>query len=102
MNQLHPSNTVSLIPGIDGDVQFVACRSGHYVIDVQGAQAGVDGIVRHDHGTVRLTYDAVCALRDLLDQIDEPVDYRQSTIPGVWGNATYTLPVSARVRRRAA
>lgn len=100
--RLHAINTISLIPDIDGDVQIVTSRSGHYVIDVQGAHPGVDGIVRHDHSTVRLTYNAVCALRDLLDQIAEPADERQTTFPGVWGSATHTLPVPTRVRRRAA
>ena len=94
-------NTVSLIPGIDGDVQIVVSPSGHYVIDVQGAHRGVDGVVRHDHGTVRLTFNAVHELRNLLEQLAEPIDARQDTLPGVWGNATHYLPMPSRYRWRA-
>ena len=45
--RLHANTTISLIPGIDGDVQVVASRSGHFVIDVQGAHCDVDGVLRH-------------------------------------------------------
>ena len=79
--RLYTPNTVSLIPGIDGDLQVVASRSGHFLIDVQGARPGVDGILHHDHGTVRLTY-VVCDLRDLLAEIAEPVEFR--TDDAVW------------------
>jgi len=59
-----------------------------------------DGHLRHDRGTVRLTYDAIVGLRDLLDQIEEPLEDRQPALPAFWAAAK--LPGSARYRRRVA
>lgn len=92
-----PHTTSSLIPGIDGDVQLVVGSRGLILLDAQGAERGVDGVLRHNHGTVRLTYQSVCELRALLDQIEEPSDARQ---PRLWSDATFTQPV--RRARRAA
>lgn len=101
MRQLSQTNTISLVSGIDGDLQ-VAAASGLIILDVQGAHRCVDGVVRHDHGVVRLTYNAACDLRDLLDQIAEPIDTRQPTLPAIWCDASFTRPVARSRRRRAA
>ncbi len=110
MPQLSPANTsrlvstsgtsagpvCSLIPGIDGDLQVVHSRSGQILIDVQSVHFDVAGKVRHDHSTIRLTYDAVCALRELLDRIAEPMEPRQ---PALWSDATFSRPVYTRRAR---
>ena len=110
MPQLSPANTsqlfstsgtsaepaCSLIPGIDGDIQVVHSRSGQIVIDVQSVHFDVAGQVRHDHSTIRLTYDAVCELRALLDGIAEPMEPRQ---PALWSDATFSWPVHTRQRQ---
>jgi hypothetical protein len=91
----------SLIPGINGDIQVVHSRSGQTVIDVQSVHFDVTGQVRHDHSTIRLTYDAVCELRELLDQIAEPMEPRQ---PALWSDAIFSRPVHTqrtRGKRRA-
>jgi hypothetical protein len=89
------------IPGINGDIQVVHSRSGQTVIDVQSVHFDVTGQVRHDHSTIRLTYDAVCELRELLDQIAEPMEPRQ---PALWSDAIFSRPVHTqrtRGKRRA-
>ena len=73
----------SLIPGIDGDLQVVHSQSGQTMLDVQSIHFDVAGQVRDDHATIRLTYDAVCELRALLDRIAEPVEPRQ---PALWSD----------------
>ena len=91
----------SLIPGIDGDIQVVHSRSRQIVIDVQSVHFDVAGQVRHDHSTIRLTYDAVCELRALLDLIAEPMEPRQ---PALWSDTTFSWPVYTqriRSKRRA-
>jgi hypothetical protein len=100
MSQHQTNTTCSLIPAIDGDIQVVIGSTGIIVLDVQGAHRDVFGDLVHDHGTVRLTYDAVCELRALLDQIDEPADDRQPALPAIWSEASFTQPI--RHRRRAA
>src|SRR5664279_3506731 len=86
----------SLIPGIDGDLQVVHSRSGQTVIDVQSVHFDVAGQIQHDHSTIRLTYDAVCELRELLDRIAEPMEPRQ---PALWGDATFSRPVHTQRTR---
>ena len=90
------NNTVSLIPAIDGDIQIAVGSSGLIVLDVQGAHRSVNGNLIHDHGVVRLTYSAALALRDLLDEISEPVDQRQRAFPAIWGDASYSSPMRVR------
>lgn len=102
MRQQPSCNTVSLIPAIDGDVQVVVGSAGLILLDVQGAHRDVFGDVVHDHGVVRLSYSAACALRDLIDQIAEPADPRQTAL---WSPSFYTTPTRPRralPRRRAA
>jgi len=102
MSQHLANSTCSLIPGIDGDIQVVHSRSGQTVIDVQSVHFDVAGHIQHDHSTIRLTYDAVCELRALLDRIAEPMEPRQ---PALWGDATFSRPVHTqrtRSKRRAA
>nr|WP_294543584.1 hypothetical protein [uncultured Rhodopila sp.] len=90
------NSTCSLIPGIDGDLQVVHSRSGQTVIDVQSVHFDVSGQVQHDHSTIRLTYDAVRELRELLDRIAEPMEPRQ---PALWSDATFSRPVHTRRAR---
>lgn len=93
---------VSLIPGIDGDLQVVRSRTGHILIDVQSVHFDTEGKQRDDHSTIRLTHDAVCELCALLDRLAEPPEPRQ---PSLWGQATFTQPIPApraRKQRRTA
>ena len=85
----------SLIPGIDGDLQVVHSRSGPTVIDVQSIHFDVAGEVRHDHATMRLTYDAVCELWALLGQITAPTERHE---PALWSEITFTQPTPGRRR----
>jgi hypothetical protein len=104
--RVQPYSTISSFSGVDGDVQVaVGPRTGTIIIDAQGAARGVDGIVRHNHGTVRLTYDVACELRDFIDQIAEPPEYRQATLPAIWSEVTFTRPLAKPTqfrRQRAA
>jgi hypothetical protein len=103
MSQHGNDSTCSLIPGIDGDIQVVHSRSGPTtLLDVQSVHFDVAGRIRHDHSTIRLTYGAVCELRELLDLIAEPPEPRQ---PALWGEATFTHPIPAprhRTKQRRA
>ena len=91
---------VHSIGGIDGDIQLaIAPASGLILLDAQGCERGTDGRLRHNHGAVRLTYDAACDLRDLLDQIAEPAEPRQ---PRLWSDATFSIPIPRPRARRAA
>ena len=85
----------SLIPGLDGDLQVVHSRSGQTVIDVQSIHFDVEGQVRHDHATMRLTYDAVCELRALLGQITAPTERHE---PALWSEITFMQPIPGRRR----
>jgi hypothetical protein len=88
------NTTVTLFSGIDGDVQVaVGSTSNTILFDAQGASRGTDGVVRHNHGTVRLSYEAIRELRDFLDHLDEPADPRQPTLPAI-----FTQPVRAPAR----
>lgn len=98
MSQLTPHTTCSLIPAIDGDVQIVRSSRGPVVLDVQGCHRNASGDLTHDHGTVRLTYAAVCDLRDLLNEIAEPYDARQPSLPAIWSPATFMQPVRPPAR----
>lgn len=92
--------SVSLIPGLDGDLQIAIGRGSPVVlIDVQAARPDVEGQIHHDHATIRLTYDAVCELRELLDRIAEPPEPRQ---PALWSDATFSQQVHIRPRKRRA
>lgn len=97
MSQHLANSTCSLIPGINGDLQVVHSRSGQTVIDVQSVHFDVAGQIQHDHSTIRLTYDAVRELRELLDRIAEPMEPRQSAL---WSDATFSRPVHTRRTRR--
>jgi hypothetical protein len=88
---------VSLIPGIDGDLQVVRSRTGHILIDVQSVHFDAEGNQRDDHSTLRLTDDALSELRALLDRIAEPPEPRQ---PSLWSASTFTHPIPARPRKR--
>jgi hypothetical protein len=94
MSQQRVHSTVTLFSGIDGDIQVVNGQSS-VLIDAQGASRGTDGVVRHNHGTVRLTYAAISELRDFLDHLDEPADPRQPSLPAIWSPATFIQPVRA-------
>jgi hypothetical protein len=98
MRLSHANSTVTSFAGIDGDIQLVISSRG-IVLDAQGAECGTDGVLRHNHGIVRLTYDAVTELRDFLGHLDEPADPRQ---PALWSEATFVEPIRppARNRRR--
>jgi hypothetical protein len=99
MSQHHHYSTCSLIPGIDGDLQVVCSRDAlTTLIDVQSVHFDVTGALKHDHSTLRLNYDAVCELRDLLTQIAEPTDHRQPTLPAIWSQASYVQPIRPPVR----
>jgi hypothetical protein len=87
----------ALIPGIDGDLQVVHSRSGQTVLDVQSIHFDVAGGVRHDHATMRLTYDAVCELRALLGQITAPTERHE---PALWSEITFTQPIPGRRRKQ--
>jgi len=106
MSQHGVHSTITSFSGIDGDVQVaVGPKTGTIIFDAQGAAAGVDGIVRHNHGTVRLSYASARELRDFLDHLDEPADPRQPALPAIWSEPTYTGPVrtpARRLRRRIA
>jgi hypothetical protein len=93
MSQHLANSTCLLIPGINGGLQVVHSQSGQIVIDVQSVHFDVAGQVRHDHSTIRLTYDAVSELRAVLDLIAEPMEPRQ---PALWSDATFSRPVHAR------
>jgi hypothetical protein len=103
MQRLNSNTTVTAFAGVDGDVQLVIGSRGLIVLDAQGAERGTDGVLRHNHGTVRLTFDAACELRQFLDQIDEPADDRQ---PRLWSDTTFVDPIRppacSRRRRRPA
>lgn len=94
MSQHGANTTITLFSGIDGDLQVINGQTT-VLIDAQGASRGVDGIVRHNHGTVRLSYASARELRDFLDHLDEPADPRQ---PALWSDATFTQPVRTPVR----
>jgi hypothetical protein len=98
MSGCNHHNTVSLIPGIDGDLQVVNA-SGFTLVDVQAAHRSVAGDLIHEHAFVSLNYSNVLRLRDLLDQIAEPVEPRQ---PALWSETTFVEPIRppARNRRR--
>jgi hypothetical protein len=107
MSQHGANSTVSLISGIDGDLQVALDRTSlTTLIDVQSVHFDVSGHLRHDHSTIRLGFDAVCELRELLDEIDEPRDDRQPALPAIWSDSVSLQPVRppvpARRRRRLA
>ena len=95
----YANSTVTSFAGIDGDIQLVIGSRGLIVLDAQGAERGTDGMLRHNHGTVRLTYDSACELRDFIDQIAEPIEPRQ---PALWSETTFVEPIRppARSSRR--
>jgi hypothetical protein len=93
MRLTHANSTVTSFAGIDGDVQLVTGSHGLIVLDAQGAERGTDGVLRHNHGTVRLTYE----LRDFIDQIAEPIEPRQ---PAIWSETTFIDPIRPPVRSR--
>ena|ERR1700761_3616370 len=98
MRLSYTNTTITSFGGIDGDIQVVVGATTRTVlVDAQGAERGTDGVLRHNHGVVRLTYDAVSELRDFLDHLDEPADPRQHAL---WSEATYTKPVRRRVHGR--
>lgn len=100
--RLNSNSTCSLIPGIDGDLQVVHQAGAQTVlVDIQAMHFDASGHPKHEHSFLRLRYDAVCELRALLDQIEEPVDDRQ---PRLWSDATFAQPIRppARSRRRRA
>lgn len=90
------NNTLSLIPGNNGDIQVAVAR-GRILIDVQAADVDTEGHVRHSHSAVALSYRAALMLRDLIDDLNEPADPRQ---PALWSDASFTHPVLQRRRRR--
>jgi hypothetical protein len=95
----YANSTVTSFAGIDGDIQLVIGSRGLIVLDAQGAERGTDGVLRPNHGTVRLTYESACELRDFIDQIAEPIEPRQ---PALWSKATFVAPIRppGRSRRR--
>jgi hypothetical protein len=103
MHRLSDINNIfcSLIPGASGDLQIVRTPGAQSIlIDVQSASPDVFGRLRHAHSTLKLGFDAVCELRALLDEIGEPHDDRQPSLPAIWSEATFTQPVRALRRQR--
>ena len=103
MRLSHANTIVTSFAGIDGNIQLVIGSRGLIVFDAQGAERGTDGVLRHNHGTVRLTYESAWELRDFIDQIAEPIEPRQ---PALWSEATFVEPICPPTRgsrrRRAA
>jgi hypothetical protein len=91
-----------LISGVDGDLQVVNMPGAQTIlIAVQAARADNTGHIKHEYSSVRLSYDAVCELRAMLDHIDEAPDSRQATF---WPPAVFTeaaCPPARNCRRRA-
>ena len=99
------SNSISLFPGDNGDLQVVVPNScgGSILIDAQGCEIGTDGRKRFNHGTVSVSYEVVRHLADFLGSLpDEPVDERQQVLPAIWSDSVTVQPVPRRHRRRAA
>jgi hypothetical protein len=97
MRLSHANSTVTSFAGIDGDIQLVVGSRGLIVLDAQGAERGTDGVLRHSHGVVRLTYDAARELAAFIDHMGEPTDPRQAAL---WSPATFTEPVRPPARNR--
>jgi hypothetical protein len=94
--RLSSNSTATSFAGIDGEIQL-ACSRGRIVLDAQGTECGTDGVLRHNHGTVRLSYDAARELADFIERMEEPADPRQSAL---WSQATFVEPIRPPARNR--